>query len=377
MVHEELLDKIYNAPIDPDLWTSILDDVTAMLDARGSVLLVERNDGWVGWRSTESLKPQINHQIENHLDTRFAVINNRLKSRNSQDFIAEHYLFDEQEWLETPFMKEYGIPNGLKHTVGAYIELPQGDKILIFSVRDKNKPKFEDHEIEQLNQLRPHLARAAMLTTNIGLKRISSFIDAMNNISLKALVVDKAGIIIFDNNSLEFFKEYLIILKSNKIEFTNKNNSAQFSDLITDTINTNKPKSIPIRSSDDRAAILHFMPIASFYKDFFDTSNIANNIFDTTNVVVILTPVARNTETSSTIIRGLFDLTATEAKITSKISDGTTIDQIAETMKVSKETIRTHLKNIFSKTGVNRQSQLVALIAGIGSIGSIKDDFIS
>jgi hypothetical protein len=213
MIHEELLDKIYKAPVDPDLWTSILDDVTAMLDARGSVLLVERNDGWVGWRSTESLKPQINHQIENHLDTRFNVINNRLKSRNSQEFIAEHYLFDEQEWLETPFMKEYGIPNGLKHTVGAYIELPQGDKILIFSVRDKNKPKFEDHELEQLNLLRPHLARAAMLTTNIGLKRISSFIDAMNNISLKALVVDKAGIIIFDNNSLTIFKDYLIILK--------------------------------------------------------------------------------------------------------------------------------------------------------------------
>ena len=92
---------------------------------------------------------------------------------------------------------------------------------------------------------------------------------------------------------------------------------------------------------------------------------------------MILTPVAKNTETSSSIIRGLFDLTATEAKITSKISDGTTIDQIAEVMKVSKETVRTHLKNIFSKTGVNRQSQLVALIAGIGSIGSIKDDFIS
>ena len=70
MIHEELLDKIYKAPVDPDLWTSILDDVTAMLDARGSVLLVERNDGWVGWRSTESLKPQINHQIENHLDNK-------------------------------------------------------------------------------------------------------------------------------------------------------------------------------------------------------------------------------------------------------------------------------------------------------------------
>jgi DNA-binding CsgD family transcriptional regulator len=216
-----------------------------------------------------------------------------------------------------------------------------------------------------------------MLTTNIGLKRISSFIDAMNNISLKALVVDKAGIIIFDNNSLTIFKDYLIILKNNKIEFSNKNNSAQFSDLITDVINTNKPKSIPIRSSDDRAAILHFMPIASFYKDFFDPINPSNNIFDATNIVMILTPVAKNIETSSSIIRGLFDLTATEAKITKKISDGTTIDQIAETMKVSKETIRTHLKNIFSKTGVNRQSQLVALIAGIGSIGSIKDDFIS
>ena len=347
MIHEELLEKIYNAPIDPDLWTSILDDLTTILDARGSVLLVERNDGWVGWRSTESLQPQINDQIENHLDTRFSVINNRMKSRNSQDFIADHYLFDEKEWLETPFMKEYGVPNGLKHAAGTYIEIPQGDRILIFSVRDKDKAKFEDHELEQLNLLRPHLARAAMLTTNLGLKRISSFIEAMNNLSLQAVVVDKTGIIIFDNNSLALFKEYLVILKNNKIEFSFKNNSFIFSDLIIDVINTNKSKSIPIRSSDDKAAILHLMPVASFYKDFFDPTNPSNSIFDATNVVMILTPVARNTETSSSIIRGLFDLTATEAKITSKISDGTTIDQIADVMKVSKETIRTHLKNIF------------------------------
>jgi DNA-binding CsgD family transcriptional regulator len=377
MIHDDLLGKIYNAPIDPELWTSVLDDLTVISEARGSVLLVERNDGWVGWRSTESLQPQINDQIENHLDTRLALINTRMKSRNSQDFIADHYLFDEREWLETPFMKEYGIPNGLKHAIGTYIEIPQGDKILIFSIRDKDKPKFEDREIEKLNELRPHLARASMLTSNLGLKRISSFIEAMNNLSLQAIVVDKTGTIIFDNNSLPIFREYLVILKNNKIEFSSKNNSTQLSDIIVDAVADNKPKSIPIRTSDDKAAILNFMPVASFYKDFFDPKVPSNIIFDTTNVVMILTPIARSSATSSSIIRGLFDLTATEAKITSKISDGITIDQIADVMKVSKETIRTHLKNIFSKTGVNRQSQLVALISGIGSIGSIKDEFIS
>ena len=63
------------------------------------------------------------------------------------------------------------------------------------------------------------------------------------------------------------------------------------------------------------------------------------------------------------LLQGLFDLTAKEARIAAAISRGLGLPAIAEMSKVSHETIRTHAKSIYAKTGVKGQSELTALLA--------------
>ena len=60
-------------------------------------------------------------------------------------------------------------------------------------------------------------------------------------------------------------------------------------------------------------------------------------------------------------------LTAAEAKLAGIIAEGATIDAAAKARGVSRETIRTQLKAIFSKTGTNRQTELVRLLGGVGT----------
>lgn len=70
---------------------------------------------------------------------------------------------------------------------------------------------------------------------------------------------------------------------------------------------------------------------------------------------------------SDRVLVELFDMTATEARITSLLTDGLDINEVCKELKVTCNTVRTHLKHIFSKTDTHRQSELITLIAKLPS----------
>lgn len=63
------------------------------------------------------------------------------------------------------------------------------------------------------------------------------------------------------------------------------------------------------------------------------------------------------------ILAGRFGLTAAEVRVVSRMAQGASIGEIAERNGVRPATVRSQLKSIFLKTGIRRQSQLVALVA--------------
>ncbi|OJY71102.1 MAG: hypothetical protein BGP16_10895 [Sphingobium sp. 66-54] len=63
----------------------------------------------------------------------------------------------------------------------------------------------------------------------------------------------------------------------------------------------------------------------------------------------------------SEIVGALFGLTRTERRIFSRVAAGGTVAEIARDLAVSDATVRTHLGQLFEKTGTHRQAELVAL----------------
>lgn len=60
---------------------------------------------------------------------------------------------------------------------------------------------------------------------------------------------------------------------------------------------------------------------------------------------------------------GLYDLTSKERTIAEHLAQGRSIDEAAATEGIARSTARTHLRHIFDKVGVKRQSELVAVLA--------------
>jgi DNA-binding CsgD family transcriptional regulator len=62
------------------------------------------------------------------------------------------------------------------------------------------------------------------------------------------------------------------------------------------------------------------------------------------------------------IVRRLFDLTHAEASLALLLANGMTLDEAAEQLNIRRNTARAHLRSIFSKMGVTRQTELVRLV---------------
>lgn len=63
------------------------------------------------------------------------------------------------------------------------------------------------------------------------------------------------------------------------------------------------------------------------------------------------------------LMQSLFDLTARELQIVRMLAEGHSIESLANTIDISPNTARTHLRSIFSKTNTGRQSELLLLCA--------------
>lgn len=67
----------------------------------------------------------------------------------------------------------------------------------------------------------------------------------------------------------------------------------------------------------------------------------------------------------NTTLGQLFDLTPMEAQVACLLAEGLRRNQIAERLAISGTTVAFHLRNIFAKTGVQRQAELVALVLSV------------
>jgi DNA-binding CsgD family transcriptional regulator len=116
-------------------------------------------------------------------------------------------------------------------------------------------------------------------------------------------------------------------------------------------------RSIPMRREEgEQPIVVHVIPL----------NRSASDIFDSGAAMVAVTgySVTGNLP-SDTVLRGLFDLSIAEAGIAADLSAGQTVKDIATLRRIGMATVRSHLAQIFRKTGTSQQGQLIALLKGI------------
>jgi DNA-binding CsgD family transcriptional regulator len=85
-------------------------------------------------------------------------------------------------------------------------------------------------------------------------------------------------------------------------------------------------------------------------------------------VAIFVRDPERNVAVENEMLRNLFGLTPAEAEVARKLAQGLSLEQAAAALHISRNTARAHLRSIFSKSGITRQSDLVRILLNSAAV---------
>jgi DNA-binding CsgD family transcriptional regulator len=350
---EDIIDHVYEAGADPGLWPGLLDRIAARVGAVGSVLFSVGEHG-TRWTASPTIAPVFSEYVKDgwiRRDSRIA----RAAALSHAGFLSDYNLFTLEE-MERDSIYGYLRGKGLGWWAGTVLTGPSGDALALTFDRAFERGPIEERVIRELDLLRPHLARAVLLSARFGLERARGAAEAFTNFGRPAAVLSRKHTLLAANsrfNSLvpEVFREgrdrvHLVPPRADRLL------ASALEKFELDA--AEQVRSLPLPACGSQPPmIIHLVPVGSAEQDIFEVGS----------CLLAATAVVPSSVPSADLIQGLFNLTPAEARVACGIAAGRTVDTLAAAFAVSVGTIRVQLRSVFEKTETTRQAELVQLLA--------------
>ncbi len=352
-----MLDAIYEAAVLPEIWPAVLHDLAEMVGGVGTILLTSdpRN---LRWTCSEPVRQVFLDFLEGRWHERNPRME-RLISKRHAGFIREIDMFTAEEMDIDPTFRDFLRPRGLGWAVGTFVQVPSDDTLVFSIERRFADGPVEDKHLPTLNALRPHLARAALMSARLRFDRAQGMAESLNRMGLPTAVLHGDGKVVATDPLFKTLGGQIISRAFGKVGLADTGADALLAEAIQN-LNAVEyqfgAKSIPVPARGESAAmIVHLIPIRRS----------AHDIFGTAMGILVVTPLGSSQSLPDELLNGLFDLSPAEIRAANGLLQGKTIDDLAASTGLSRETIRTQVKAVLSKTGSTRQSDLISLLANV------------
>jgi DNA-binding CsgD family transcriptional regulator len=358
-----LIDRIYECAFVPELWPEILWEL-AQIDGALSGWLCISNGNVVRWSaSSEEARADLRPLMESGWIPRSERFNRLLRAKQT-GFIPDSTLYTPEEMRNDPAYRDMLYPRGMGWASATAIALPTGDDMVIALERAYDQGSASSAVLKTLNEVHAHLARASFVAARLQLERARAATQALALLGIPALVFADDGKVLAANQLIEALSDFVLWRADDRIALKDARADVLLRDAIATVDQDDSPnvRSFPVRNAD-AAMIAHVVPIRGAARD----------IFFRCAAMLILTPVTRPEAPPIDLIRSLFDLTPTEARIARGLAAGQTVKGIAAESGTSANTVRSHVKVVLTKIGYSRQSDVVALLNGLRPPGAAND----
>ncbi len=354
-MQSDFIDRIYECSVVPELWPGVLDDIAALTESRGGLLFSARKA--LHWTASETVRDIFADYVN---DGWFTRCSRRLciMSADEPGFFTEQDFWSEDQMGADPIYRDFFRPRGLGWSAGTGLRIPSGDNIVFSVERAFQRGPMEPEHVERLNALRPHLARSALISARLGLQRAEGAAEALTGLRLPALVLDDGGRVVQANEMIQALGDRILIRAGNRIALTDRAADTRLSDCLAalGTSDGTTSCSLPLRDALGQAVgVLHVLPV----------TRTAHDIFGRGYALLVLTPVGADKTPSADLLRSLFDLTRSEARVASGLAVGKSVEDIAAEGDVAITTVRSQVRRVLEKTGCARQAEVAALLAGL------------
>lgn len=356
----DIVERIYEAAVVPELWSDLCERLSERVDAFSTALITVRPEGNVRWVSSRRIRDQMMRYQQSDLPqrTRRPVLGLQLAPGS---FLRDIDLMPMADLMEDPLRAELLEPIGLAWEMGIAFFEPSGSTLLFSILNETEKGPFSEAALARMNAIKGDLARAAFLSARLAFQQARTMTETLSMLGLPALVVGETGEVVSMNGLAEALAPRFAAGAFNRLIFADRRAGDLFRTCLDALRLGSAPpvQSLPVGATEDGPPlVLHIVPVRRYAQDIFSTGR----------VLVMVTPVGLAGPPDAKVIMGLFDLTRVEARVAQELTSGLTIDDISRTLGIARETVRTHLKAVFRKTGMNRQQELVRMLSGLGNL---------
>lgn len=354
-----LLSAFYKAVETPSTWSPAVQSVMSICGA--SVGLVVSHDYETGRGQIEHAENLSNELVRAYVlpDAPANVwFREERFFRTADAVVAGDEVVPFDRLLESRFYRDWLRPAGIHHCVWGVLARKEQRLICAGFGRAESDKAFEASDHALIAQVMPHFRRIIQVHELLGTSSFSQ------HILMEMLGALSVGVAFLDGNCRVTEANAMAVSWLSKEQNSNRreNGSAVTLDrfkpglqafLKSASTRSDERKMSVMRSEGTEPVTLILVPL---YSDGFIVGAGGPG-----SILIISDPEYRCRIREDQLVK-FYEFTPTEAKLARLLSNGYRLDEAAETMGIKYQTVRTHLKRIFSKTGIDRQSELIRLI---------------
>lgn len=360
---DDLTGRIYDAALDPALWSDAIAHIVAATHCRSGVLyehdIATHNSTLLGLHRFD---PDFKRDYERH----YAALDpwNRRVMNWPCGVIAPTYaLIPDAEFRRTEFYQDHLRRTGLFYGLGGVVDRQDG-RMVVFGVQcGYEDGRFTPEAQDLVGTLMPHLRRAHRLhAATRGIRRDRETLEeTLHLLSQPVLVVDLDCHVVFANHAAERLLEEGDGLKlaSGRLTAAHRGDRAALAALlhteptlaqtVAPTL-TPTVAAVTLRRPHRRPPLVaRAVPLRR------------PNRGEWSGRIALLIEATAERPPSVEHLAKAFALTTAEARLWSGLLSGATLTEIAARNRVSINTLRVQLAALFRKAGVHRQADLVRL----------------
>src|SRR5258705_2384 len=177
----ELIDLIYEAAVIPENWPRILEEISEIAGCYGGTLLSIDAQQEVRHIDTEKFQ-DVMHMFVRDGWTKQNIRLERLAKIKYPGFVTDCDLISVEEMDAHPFYAEFVRRHGGGWAVGTIIPVPSNDLLVFNLERSYAEGPVAKKLSARLDTLRPHLARACLMSTPLRMERARAMVETLKQI---------------------------------------------------------------------------------------------------------------------------------------------------------------------------------------------------
>ncbi|WP_378947208.1 helix-turn-helix transcriptional regulator [Mesorhizobium sp. ANAO-SY3R2] len=356
--HDRLVELIYAGINEARPFGSFLKALRVAVDAESSTLIIERQRRDRPGAIYSGAASEARVARYNALYTEDPFID---LPPGKVTTLAEHV--SEEVISRSEFMTGFMTGSGWMHVLGADILEASGARVRMRATRVLGRDNFGAVERNTFQRLLPHLTEAMSLFLRLNTLEAERelFASALGRLAVGAIIVDRDCRIIQATPQAEAILAEKDVLKNDRGRLRlldEAGPSGEFAAAVAEIAEASDAavagsRAFSIRRSSGEALGLVVRPAPQSSKLHAPLRGAA---------LVIIADAGSTVAPQPSVLVRLFGLTPAEAELAALMGQGLDLDDASVTLGITKNTAKAHLRMVFSKTGVTRQSGLVRLL---------------